>query len=255
MSPSPASTATGIIKSKLRFNRSRSMPDFSYHIIRRPRRKTVGIVVRPNNDIEVLAPPHLPASRIEAFVQQKVGWIRKKLHFNEHLRASHQPRTFCDGEIFSLAGRRLTLKIGQTGRTHITVEGNDLLVQIPRHDPVQHEQVMRRRLTGWYRQQAQEHLAARVAHYAGVIGKQPSHVSVKNYKSRWGSCHRDGRIFFNWRLVMAPPSIIDYVVVHELCHLVHHNHAPAYWNLVESIMPDFRQARSWLKLNSLTLEL
>ena len=63
------------------------------------------------------------------------------------------------------------------------------------------------------------------------------------------SCHKDGRIYFNWRIIMAPHSVVDYVVAHELCHLTYHNHSPAYWKLLESILPDYREAKAWLKTN------
>jgi len=86
-------------------------------------------------------------------------------------------------------------------------------------------------------------------------GSYTSSVDVKSYRSRWGSCHKDGRVYFNWRIIMAPHSVVDYVVVHELCHLVYHNHSAAYWKLVEHSYSDFRNAKTWLKMNGLSLTL
>lgn len=230
------------------------MPDISYNVIKRPRRKTACIVIRPGNDIDVLVPPYMTARQIERLVHDKAGWIHKKLHFNEHVRARPQPRKFREGETLIFAGAPLQLSI-RPGRHAVRAEDETILVHLPRHDPLKYEEIVRRKLTGWYRKQALEHLEERVAHYSAIIGQAPTKVGVKSYKSRWGSCHRDGRIYFNWRIVMAPEPVIDYVVVHELCHLIHHNHAPAYWQLVESVLPEFRQAKTWLKINSLTLEL
>ena len=231
-----------------------SAADISYSIVSRPRRRTVGIVVRASGHVEVLAPPRLPAAQIERLIREKAGWIRKKLQLQAETAARHRPKLFSDGETFSLAGRSLALRI-EAGRRHTAIAGDKLVLRLPRYEPTRRERIMRSQLADWYRQQALAHLRLRVAHYSAIVGKQPSQLAIKGYKSRWGSCHRDGRLCFNWRLVMAPPSVIDYVVVHELCHLIHHNHSPAYWQLVESVLPEYRLAKRWLKLNSLSLEL
>jgi len=229
-------------------------PEIDYSIVVRPRRKTVGIVVRASGHVEVLAPPRLPTAEIERLIREKAGWIRKKLQLHAEAQASHQPKVFNDGETFSLAGKSLTLRI-EAGRRSTSVEGDRLVARLPSYEPARRERLVRRQLIDWYKQQALAHFGKRAAHFAAIIGKHPKQLTIKGYKSRWGSCHRDGRICFNWRLAMAPPSVIDYVVVHELCHLVHHNHSPAYWRLIESVLPEYRQARQWLKLNSLSLDL
>lgn len=230
------------------------MSDISYNIIRRPRRSTVGIVIRANNAIEVLAPACVPEKEIARLVLGKAGWIRKKLQLNAEVLARRQPRSFGDGEALPLAGRSLRLRV-ESGRTAVCVDGDELVVRLPRYEPARRERLIRNQLAGWYKQQALAHLEQRVRHYAAVIGRAPAHTGVKGYKSRWGSCHQDGRIYFNWRIVMAPQPVIDYVVVHELCHLIEHNHSPAYWRLVESVMPGFRDAKRWLQVNGPTLEL
>ena len=230
------------------------MADISYNVIVRPRRKSIGIVVRANNEIDVLAPPRVPATEIARLVSSKSDWIRKRQRLNREIRERHRPKSFTDGETFNLTGRSLTLRL-EAGRRAIHLKDDTLLVRLPRYEPEQRLRIIRRHLIDWYRQQALEHLRQRTAHFAPLIGRHPSHLGIKGYRSRWGSCHRDGRIYFNWRLVMAPPSVIDYVVVHELCHLIHHNHSPAYWQLVESVLPHSGQARQWLKINGLALEL
>ena len=225
-----------------------------YNIVIRPRRRTVGIVVRAAGHVEVLAPPRLPAAEIEQLIRDKAGWIRKKLQLQAEARTRHQPKSFNDGETFALTGRPLTLVV-EAGRRSTTVEGDRVIVCLPRYEPVRRERLIRQQLIDWYKQQALAHLVERVAHYSAIVGKKPHEIIIKGYRSRWGSCHRDGRICFNWRLVMAPPSVIDYVVVHELCHLVHHNHSPVYWRLVESILPEHHQAKQWLKRHGLSLDI
>jgi len=229
---------------------SSTVASIEYSIIRRPRRKTVSIVIRSDNRIEVLAPEHLSAKRIAGFVQDKSGWIHKKLHFNREVRTTFVPKIFMQGESFHLLGKPYTLQL-QQGKRAIQLCGSELLVSHPCPDPGS----TGRQITHWYRQQAETHFQQRCKVFAEKIGKQPLSVGIKSYKSRWGSCHHDGRIYFNWRLIMAPDWIIDYVVVHELCHLHHPNHSREFWALVQSFFPACREAKSWLKINGLTLSL
>ena len=223
--------------------------DFEYQIVRRPRRKTAAIVIRPDNSVEVLAPPRMPVSLIHQFIDSKQQWVRKKLHEREN-RPSYTPKLFLAGEQFHLLGKPFTLVLQQEKRS-VDMAGNKLLVSHPNPQP----ENISRQLTRWYRKQSETHFKQRCKHFAETIRVRPHSVAVKAYKSRWGSCHIDGRVYFNWRLIMAPEWIIDYVIVHELCHLIHHNHSKTYWQLVESTMPDFRNAKSWLKLHGHTLEL
>jgi len=222
----------------------------SYTVIRRPRRKTASIVIRPDNRIEVLAPSRMPARLIDEFIQQKSVWIHKKLHFNRTVRAEYVAKTFQAGEQFYLLGKPYTLSL-QQGKRAIQLNGHELLVSHPAPQPA----TIGRQISRWYCQQAEAHFKDRSLFFATIIGIQPQLVGVKAYKSRWGSCHHDGRIYFNWRLIMAPEHVIDYVMVHELCHLIHANHSKDFWALVQSVFPAYRDAKNWLKINGLTLSL
>ena len=221
-----------------------------YSITRRPKRKTASIVIRSDNRIEVLAPSVMPAELIAGFVQNKSAWIYRKLHFNREIRAAYIPKTFTPGEQFHLLGKPYTLHIDQ-GKRSVQHSEHDLLVSHPCPDP----NSTRRQICRWYQQQAEAHFHARSYFFAAIIGKDPDSVGVKSYKSRWGSCHHDGRIYFNWRLIMAPEWVVDYVVVHELCHLQHANHSREFRNLVQSIFPACREATTWLKINGMVLSL
>jgi predicted metal-dependent hydrolase len=94
-----------------------------------------------------------------------------------------------------------------------------------------------------------------VAHFAGLHGFEPGKLRISSARTRWGSCSRQGTLSFTWRLVMAPEEVIDYVVVHELCHLRHLNHSKAFWGLVEGILPDYKVRRAWLKRHGERLQL
>lgn len=226
------------------------MIDFEYEVIRRPRRRTASISVRRDNAVVVIVPSRLPQRQIEQIVRSKAHWIQSKLRFNEAAREKHRPKEYISGESFAYLGRNYRLKVAdgkivpatlQQGRIHVSVPheltGND------------REQHIIRELTAWYQGHAVKRLQEKTARYAEQMGVTPAKIGIKAYRSRWGSCHKDGRIYFNWRIIMAPQSVVDYVVVHELCHLVHHNHARDFWKLVETIMPSYRKARAWLKVN------
>jgi len=228
----------------------------NYNIIVRPRRKTASIVIRPNNDVDVLVPSCMPVWHIERFVLSKSKWIEKKLHYNKNIRLHHQPREFVTGETCNFLGAPFKLKVLHKDSGSILLNNNDLIIHVAtgsREGKQKH--IVRKKLSIWYRKQAEQHFVERVRHFAGKIGKTPSLIGIKNYRSRWGSCHQDGRVYFNWRLIMAPEWIIDYVIIHELCHLVHHNHSPAFWQHVETVVPNHREARTWLNINGLTLDL
>lgn len=106
-----------------------------------------------------------------------------------------------------------------------------------------------RRLEAPYRQAAKEYIPKRVAFFANELGVTYGTVTIRDQKTRWGSCSSKGNLSFNWRLILAPPKVLDYVVVHELCHRKEMNHSSRFWTLVESIMPDYRDHRKWLKEN------
>ena len=109
------------------------------------------------------------------------------------------------------------------------------------------------KLEARYREAAREVLTARVAYYHTLIEGDYTSISIRSQKTRWGSCSSAGALSFNWRLILAPPMILDYVVVHELCHLKHMNHSPEFWNAVADIMPDYKIRRKWLKAHSAEL--
>ncbi len=104
-----------------------------------------------------------------------------------------------------------------------------------------------------YRDAAKEYIPKRVEYYHAFTGGQYTKITIRDQKTRWGSCSSNGTLSFSFRLMMAPPRILDYVVVHELCHLTHMNHSKEFWNMVETILPDYKEHRKWLKENGHTL--
>lgn len=134
------------------------------------------------------------------------------------------------------------------------VDGDELLIAIPRSmwsgfDPQAPHEELASVVRSYYADAGKEFLSARLRHYSERMGLVPSSTCFRSQKTRWGSCSSSGRISLNWRLIVAPPDVIDYVIVHELSHLVHYNHSKAFWALVATQIPDYEAKRDWLREN------
>jgi len=223
---------------------------FSYVIERRPKRRTVGIQVCPDGMVLVAAHPLVPHLYVKRLLRDKAAWVQRKLADAAVYNQERNSRGYAEGDCITYLGREYRLRFA--GRSRLDKETGELHL-VMRGEP--HREAVIASLTRWYKRQAKVVLCERTRLLTERIGKQPTLIGIKSYRSRWGSCHRDGRIYFNWRLVMAPMDVIDYVVAHELCHLVHHNHSPAFWEQVAKLFPDFTEQRRWLRRQGRLLDL
>lgn len=140
-----------------------------------------------------------------------------------------------------------------TNRRRVRVElDGDIMVL---HTPGTEVDFLREGLEAWYIKQAHMIFPVRVMHYQQITGGRVNQIHIRDQKTRWGSCSSLRNLNFNWRLVMAPPEVLDYVVVHELCHLTHMNHSREFWDMVGSVMPEYWERKKWLKENGGMLEL
>ena len=169
-------------------------------------------------------------------VHDKADWVLKML---EKLL----PRIpFEDGVVVPLAGDGHRIRHIGTVRGVIRHEGREIFVSgRPEH--------LARRLRDWFRGQARTAIQPLVHEKAGELGRTPGRITIRDTKSRWGSCSHDGNLSFCWRLVMAPAQVLDYVVAHEVAHLVEHNHSPKFWQAVARLTEDVDGPREWLRLN------
>ena len=209
------------------------------------RRRTIEITIEPDG-VRVAAPMRTPNAEIEATVRERAIWIRR------HLAAPRDlPRvvTYEDGEPLTFMGRATPLLINERpGRARAALDFFNLRVSIPpRLEGEGRQAAVRSAVLGWYRARAAEVIPLRVDAWAKAMGCQPSRVVVKEQKQRWGSCGPDGILRFNWRLILGAPALLDYVVVHELAHLWHPHHGPAFWRAVGQAMPDYRERRTRLR--------
>jgi predicted metal-dependent hydrolase len=108
-------------------------------------------------------------------------------------------------------------------------------------------------LIEWYMRQADKKIRERIPLYAAKLGVRPESIEIKNQRAQWGSCSRSGTVRFNWKIAMAPAAIMDYVIIHELCHLIHSNHQSQFWSKVQSVIPDYKIRKEWLKERSIII--
>ena len=225
---------------------------FTAEIIRSSKRKTSAIKIQKGL-VYIMVPHGLSHSAIETLVLNKTRWITEKLTHQQSLLAL-PARTFCSGERYGYLGCEYVLTIIIGSHAAIKLDQDQLVVTL--HDQhLESKAIIKALLINWYKQQAAVALKLKMLRYAAIIGVHPTSITIKTYKARWGSCSLSGAIQFNWKLMMAPESIVDYVVVHELCHLLHHNHSPAFWAAVAQYCPDYRNHSVWLKRHGARLEL
>lgn len=206
----------------------------------------VRLVVRPESGLEVVVPRGVAPTAYEPVLHDKARWIVTTLERVALESANVQPPPLVSGRTLPFAGRELTLELrggAPAGRFRAHLQGASLTLALPEVST----ELARTALEAWYRKQAHAIFATRLALLNQSYGFTFGRVSVKSQKSRWGSCSRLGNLNFNWRLLLAPLPVLDYVVVHELCHLKELNHAPRFWKLVARGCPTYAEHRRWLR--------
>lgn len=226
------------------------MTELAYTIERRPRRKTASISVSPKNEVHIIVPEHLTVNQIQAIIDKKAEWIRSKIRFNSEVKYPYKPKEYISGEAFTYLGRNYRLKVVIGDAAPVKLENGRFYVHVPSTVSAQdRSSYIISELTCWYQSRGLKKLKERVAMYAKRLDLEPLKVVSKDLRSQWGSCTSRGEIAFNWKIVIAPISIIDYVVAHELCHLIHHDHSKEYWRLLQSVLPDYKERKEWLRVN------
>ena len=216
-------------------------------------RRTFSIQIEPPDKILVISPTGLSEDEIKDRVWEKGRWILKKLREFAAIGYTDQARRFINGELFLYLGKNYPLKIIENKRKIPRVFFLNDKFYLEAQDPDRDR--MRRAMEKWYRKEADKFIDGRVEYYCNKVGKRPVSFKVKEQKRRWGSCTSRGDIYFTWRIIMAPPAVLDYLIVHELCQLVHGNHSRRFWQKVGSVLDDFRERRKWLKKYGIMMDL
>ncbi|NLM60403.1 MAG: M48 family metallopeptidase [Clostridium sp.] len=234
------------------------------YTLSRSRRKTVGIKLNEKGEVSVSAPMALSGNRIKEIIIKKIPWILKKQEElkAKYLEASEQKR-YIDGETFLYLGKEYTLKIQRgSASDNVDLFENDIVVStadsgLKEGNTAETEQDLKIRglLKSFYINRFLELVKTRMDIYAPKIGVSPGKVSIRDQKTRWGSCSCKGNISLNWKLIMAPLEVVDYVIIHELCHMKEMNHSKKFWNIVRGLCPNFKESQKWLKDNGHRLKI
>jgi predicted metal-dependent hydrolase len=207
----------------------------------RSKRKTLAVIVRADGSVIVRAPVRAPEKTIREFIENHTEWIQKKQAEVLTFRPP-EPKQYRPGELFMYLGNAYPLEV-------VTGQKKPLLLEQSFQLAESAESRAKLAFERWYRVQAREILTERVNHYASQYGFPYKKIGITSARTRWGSCSANGSLNFSWRLILAPLEAVDYVVVHELVHTVHHNHGRRFWKKVETIMPDYKERRKWLRKN------
>lgn len=191
----------------------------------------------------MLAPADLDDDRVMKIVRKKGAWLLREQAGYRELGGTAVPREFVNGETFHYLGRQYRLKVFPDEKavvTRIVARGSSLIAPVlPSANLLVRRAAIRSALRHWYRDRAKAHFPARAAVMAELLGIPPPTVHVVDQPKRWRSCDALGSIRLNWRLVMAPMMLVDYVIAHEACHVLEHNHSRQFWRSLETIMPDY----------------
>lgn len=223
--------------------------------IEKKRRKTISIRVMESCEVEVSAPDFVRDEEIEEILIKRWDWIKEVSNKRREIR---NIKTLAEGDRLNFLGYDYPLMFIKWNRRETGVEFKEETFYVFIDGDVEtakKDGQINAALRNWYMQRARKVFKERVIIYSEAMRLYPQSIRVKGQKSLWGSCSFQNNLNFNYKLLLAPLQILDYVVVHELAHIRHKNHSNEFWKLVEEYIPDFREKREWLKRNGHTLEI
>ena len=215
----------------------------AYELRRAPRAKRVRVAVEADGAVVVLLPPRGSERDAVAAVRELRPWIERRVRE----AAARTARMARAPGVVPLLDEELRL-VPEAGRTRVHRRGDALLVP---GDAALHAEAIER----WYRRAARAEVLPRLEEAAAAVGRPWTALTIRNQRTRWGSCSASGAMSFNWRLLLAPEAVLDYVVWHEACHLVHLDHSPRFWGLLAEHRPDHAVPQRWLRANGAALVL
>ena len=223
--------------------------DFPFEIIRTDRVKSASIDVE-DNLVKVTVPKNLSDERIEELIKGRILWIKQKLALQASAIVS-KPKEYVDGEAFAYLGRNYRLKC--VSGTEESVKLKSGYLNVTTKNGKRNSEHIKAAIEQWYRTKALSRLIDKTRRYSAILKVEPTSINLKDYKAMWGSCSPKGVVSYNWRIILAPHKIVDYIVVHELCHLIEPNHSSKYWKQVRSVISDYENSKEWLKNNGSSL--
>ena len=220
--------------------------EFDYQVIYSDR-KTIALIVERDRSIIVRAPTGTSDEKIQQMVESKKRWLYEKLHHPQKYPSKPVQKEFVSGESLLYLGKNYRLEITDDNEPGVRFQSR---FYISRGQQTKAGEVLR----SWYIKRAQEKLTPRIQHFAESMGVKYNHIFVSDLKYRWASCTPKNHLNFNWRIIKAPIFVVDYLIVHELAHLLEESHSKRFWNIVAVQAPDYEKAKEWLRENGQRLE-
>lgn len=218
------------------------------------KRKTLEISVEPPNVIMVIAPNGTTEEVIIKKTKSRAKWIIEQLYSFKNMSYQKINREFVNGESFMYLGRNYSLQIivdEKIKKPEVKLYHSKFYVVAPSKDMETIEKAMEQ----WYRIKTKEKIEERIKYYQRFFNIAPTAIKVKEQKKRWGSCTSKNELLYNWRCVMAKSTALDYIIVHEMCHMYNKNHSKEFWELLNSVMPDYENRKNWLKNYGVKMDL
>ncbi|OUS09085.1 metal-dependent hydrolase [Gammaproteobacteria bacterium 42_54_T18] len=229
-------------------NALNSYKDIDY-TLKRSARKTTSIYIERDGSVSVLAPEPFDQEKIEQIIEKKRSWIYRNLAEWEDLNRTHIQRQYVNGESFLYLGRNYRLQLVEDKENPLIFRNGQFFLS--RNAVPDAPELFKQ----FYKTKLLKKLEDRLSLYASKMSQQPAGIRVMELKNRWGSCSSQGSLNFHWKCAMLPLSVLDYVIVHELAHIQHQNHSPAFWRVVEKVMPGYEEQKNWLKFNGASMSL
>ena len=233
---------------------SRRVRDIDYQLLPGTDRTTTDIVIERNGAVVVRPPNNYTPEKVDAVVESKRMWIYRNLAEWKDLNATAVVREWVNGETFLYLGRSYRLSLEYVQDTDLKLKEGRFCLNRKLIDKSGKE-AAKKIFEQYYTDKGLERIKKRVEYYAPKVGVVPTSVKVKDMGFRWANCTKSNNLNFHWKCMMAPPKIIDYIIVHELCHIHQKNHTDVFWNEVDKVMPDYRERKEWLKKNGANLDL
>lgn len=223
--------------------------DIQYNL-KRSSRKTASIYIERDGEVSLLVPQDLSDGQVEELIESKRKWIYTNLAEWQDLNATRRQREFVSGEGFFYLGRSYRLQIVEDQDVPLKLKDGYFCLRSS-DEGTDSNTVFKE----FFRQKGRERIPERVAIYQQQMGVEPKSIRVQELQNRWGSCTPDGNLNFHWKCMMAPLTVIDYIVVHELAHIHHANHTEAFWNEIDKVLPDYLERKEWLRQNGAGMDL
>lgn len=219
-------------------------------------RKDVKISIDLVNGVEVFIPENVDEAQLEQIIRRKAPWIVEKLEKMNEVNTTVQPKEFVSGEKLPYLGRNYRLKVYKEPVPYASFQFKHgrFMAIVPRdwsQEQIHHQ--LGNKLIEWYRKHGLKKIQERTKEYQSMLGVTPRSLQLKTQHKRWGTCTPSGDIYLNWRIVMAPIRVIDYIIVHELTHLIVSEHNEKFWRLVRTTLPHYKEAKEWLRVHGVAL--